>query len=118
VSGTLSLFPEAQWPEVGGQRVPAPLTSESGAAYQGDRVLFADATGTPDGHALVARAVASLNARAVASLNACAGIKDPVAALAEVRAILTRLASCYEQDCTCGAPAARAALALGPPGAK
>ena len=111
MSGTLSLFPEAQWPEVGGQRVPAPLTSESGAAYQGDRVLFADATGTPDGFALIARAVASL--------NACAGIEDPVAALAEVRAILTRLASCYEQDCTCGAPAARTALALlGPPGAK
>lgn len=111
MSGTLSLFPEAQWPEVGGQRVPAPLTSESGAAYQGDRVLFADVTGTPDGFALIARAVASL--------NACAGIEDPAAALAEVRAILTRLASCYEQDCTCGAPAARAALALlGPPGAK
>jgi hypothetical protein len=80
------------------------LTYNHGAAFDGDRVLFSDATGTPDGHALVARAVASL--------NACA-------ALAEVRAILTRLASCYEQDCTCGAPAARTALALlGPPGAK
>ena len=87
------------------------LTFASGAAYQGDRILFSDATGTPDGNALVARAVACL--------NACAGIKDPAAALDEVRAILTRLASCYEQDCTCGAPAARATLALlGPPGAK
>ena len=89
----------------------ATLTYNHGAAFDGDRVLFSDATGTPDGHALVARAVASL--------NACAGIADPAAALAEVRAILTRLASCYEQDCTCGAPAARTALALlGPPGAK
>ena len=34
----------------------------SGAAYNGDRVMFADATGTPDGHALVSRAVDCLNA--------------------------------------------------------
>jgi len=83
VSGTLSLFPEAQWPEVGGQRVPASLTAESGAAYQGDRVLFADATGTPDGHARIARAVACV--------NALDGTADPAAALAEVRQLLEDL---------------------------
>lgn len=110
MSGTLSLFPEAQWPEVGGQRVPASLTAESGAAYQGDRVLFADATGTPDGFALVARAVASL--------NACAGIEDPAAALAEVRALLDDVADMDDPTDTDAAFArrwrerGRAALAL------
>ena len=57
-----------------------PFTSSSGAAYQGDRVLFADATGTPDGHARVARAVACL--------NACEGIEQPVLAIPAERAAL------------------------------
>jgi len=72
----------------------ATLTYDYGAAFDGERVMFADATGAPDGHALVARAVVSLNA------------------LDEVRAILTRIAACWEQGCTCGAREARAALAL------
>jgi hypothetical protein len=58
----------------------ATLTYDYGAAFDGDCAVFADATGTPEGHARVARTVACV--------NALDGIADPAAALAEVRRLL------------------------------
>jgi hypothetical protein len=75
----------------------APLTYAYGAAYQGDptRPVLVDPTGTPDGHALVSRAVTCINAmeEVRAWLESVANGSGPIGRdlRAEARAMLARI---------------------------
>lgn len=66
------------------------LTYDYGAAFDGDRAVFADATGTPEGQALVARAVASLNATMIDTLRAIHAEADCIGPCPQMDADLER----------------------------